>query len=73
MTFLRPTATIDYEYMGKKESGNYVYYGYKGRGVDDWKVSRKDITDDSAWKYCFGTSGWDTAWTDPTLLTYEDP
>ena len=63
----------DYEYMGKQESGNYVYYGFKKYGGTDWKVMRKDTTDDSAWKYAYGTSGWSTAWASPGSQSYGDP
>ncbi|RKX57831.1 MAG: hypothetical protein DRP29_07740, partial [Thermodesulfobacteriota bacterium] len=40
-----------YEYMGKKTSGNYVYYGFKEKSGTNWKIKRKDTTDESAWKF----------------------
>ena len=63
----------NYEYMGKQESGDYVYYGFKKYGGGNWKIMRKDTTDDGAWQYAYGTSGWSTAWSDPTDPTYGDP
>jgi len=62
-----------YEYMGKKTSGNYVYYGFKEKSGTNWKIKRKDTTDESAWKFVYGTSGWSSAWADPTALSYNDP
>jgi len=62
-----------YEYMGKQASGDYEYMGFKENGGTNWKVMRKDTTDDSAWKYAYGTSGWTTAWADPTTLSFDDP
>lgn len=62
-----------YEYMGKQISGDYEYFGYKKYGGTDWKVMRKDTTDDSAWLYAYGASGWTAAWADPTALSYGDP
>lgn len=64
---------IAYEYMGKQTSGDYEYMGFKENGGTNWKVIRKDTTDDSAWAYCYGTSGWTTAWADPTALSFDDP
>jgi len=42
---------ITYEYMGKQTSGDYEYMGFKENGGTNWKVMRKDTTDDSAWQY----------------------
>lgn len=72
------TALFDnYEYLGKKTSGNYVYYGFKEYGSTNWKIMRKDTTDDSAWKYAYSSNNsgisWTQAWSDPTALTYSDP
>lgn len=63
----------DYEYMGKQTSGDYEYMGFKENGGTNWKVMRKDTTDDSAWQYVYGASGWTAAWADPTALDYADP
>ena len=63
----------NYQYMGSQTSGNYVYYGFKQYKGTGWYVMRKDTTDDSAWAYAYGTSGWTTAWADPTILVYGDP
>ena len=63
----------DYKYMGKKESGNYIYYGFKVRGGSHWEIMRKDIMNIGNWQYCFGISGWSVAWADPTGLIYGDP
>ncbi len=64
---------IYYEYMGSQESGNYKYFGFKENGGTHWKIMRQDTTDDSAWQYAYGDSGWSSAWSDPTTLTYSDP
>ena len=64
---------IYYEYMGSQENGNYKYFGFKENGGKRWKIMRQDTTDDSAWQYAYGDSGWSSAWSDPTTLTYSDP
>ena len=66
-------ADIQHEYMGKKTSGDYEYFGFKENGGTSWKIMRKNNTDDSAWAYAYGKSGWTTAWADPTILVYGDP
>lgn len=62
-----------YEFMGKQEIGSHIYFGYKKWGAPDWRITRKDITDESAWQYTFGATGWSAAWADPTALSYSDP
>lgn len=64
---------IDYEYMGKQTSGDYTYFGFKENGGTRYKIMRRDTTDASAWAYCYGASGWSTAWTNPAGLSYGDP
>jgi len=64
---------IQQEYMGKKASGDYDYFGFKDNGGTGWKIMRKNNTNDSAWAYAYGTSDWTTAWADPTVLVYGDP
>ena len=67
------TDAYNYQYMGSQTSGDYVYYGFKENGGTHWKIMRKDTTDDSAWAYAYGTSGWTTAWADPTGESYGLP
>jgi hypothetical protein len=66
---------LSYEYMGDQTIGDYKYLGFKQNGGTNWKIMRKDNTDTSAWKYVYGTSGWSTAWADPSdvSITYSDP
>lgn len=64
---------VDFKYMGKKQSGDYVYYGFKRKGGPRWEIMRKDMTNPEAWQYAFGANGWSAAWADPTVLTYSDP
>lgn len=73
ITAIDDLVEIAYEYMGKQTSGDYEYMGFKENGGTNWKVIRKNTTDDSAWAYCYGTSGWTTAWADPTALSFDDP
>lgn len=63
----------DFEFMGKQETGDYVYYGYKKWGKTKWRIARKDTTDESAWQFAFGATGWQAAWADPAALSYGDP
>lgn len=70
---IESSVEIAYEYMGDKTSGNYKYLGFKQNGGANWKIMRKNNTDTSAWAYCYGTTGWTTAWSDPTALTFADP
>ena len=65
-----------YEYMGKKTAGDYTYYGFKERNSVEWKVMRKDNTDDAAWQYAYSESSanaWTTAWATPGDESYGDP
>ncbi len=65
-----------YEYMGKQTIGNYTYYGFKERGSVEWKVMRKDNTDDAAWQYAYSEASandWTTAWATPGGESYGDP
>jgi len=64
---------IPYEFIGIQTSGTYTYFGFKENGGTRYRVIRSDSSDDSAWKYAYGLSGWDAAWADPTALSYDDP
>lgn len=64
---------LDLKYMGKKESGDYIYYGFKRKGGPRWEIMRKDSTNPGDWQYTFGVTGWMVAWADPTALSYSDP
>ena len=70
--------SIEYAYMGSITSGDFTYFGYKQNGGTHWKVMRQDTTDDSAWKYAYDTTetptkDWTAAWSDPTVLSYNNP
>jgi starvation-inducible outer membrane lipoprotein len=73
VTAVEDLAEIQYEYMGKQTSGDYEYMGFKENGGTNWKIMRKDTTDDSAWQYAYGTSSFTSAWEDVTNLVYDDP
>lgn len=68
---------IKYEYMGKDTTSNvlFEYFGFKENGGTNWKIMRKELADGTAWKYAYGTSGFSTAWLDPSDvgITYANP
>ena len=68
-------AEIEYAYMGKDITSDtdYEYFGFKQNGGENYKIMRKEIADDKAWKYAYGTSGFVTAWANPSLLIFDNP
>lgn len=65
----------NYEYMGTDtvSSASYKYIGFKEYGTTNWKVMRISLTDSTDVAYSYGTTGWTTAWSDPTALSFNDP
>jgi hypothetical protein len=66
-------SALEYRYMGKQTSGDYTFFGFKQDGGTSWYIMRQDGTDESAWLYAYGSSGWSTAWAAPGSESYGDP
>ena len=60
-----------WSYIGEKVIGAYSYYAYRLYPGADWKIWRRTNADESESGYCFGATDFATAWSDPTILTYE--
>ena len=67
--------SYQFEYMGKDVTSNvlFEYFGFKENGGTHWKIMRKELADDTAWKYCYGTSGFASAWASPQNESYGLP
>ena len=64
----------NYTYIGTKQINNYEYLGFKEYKGTKWKIARYNPNDDTVdWQYAYGDKDFNTAWSDPSVLTYGNP
>jgi hypothetical protein len=66
---------IRFEFMGKQQlfhtedQRDYIYFGFRRFETLEWRIARKDTTDDSNWQYAYGTTVWSGVWEAPLILS----
>ncbi len=71
-TIANNTTEIEWRYKGvnKTADTDYKYFGFKEKGGEHWYIMRFTIADKSEVLYAEGDDNFDTAWDNPSLLTY---
>ncbi len=71
-TIANNTTEIEWRYKGvnKTADADYKYFGFKEKGGERWYIMRFTIADKSEVLYAEGDDNFDTAWDNPSLLTY---
>ena len=66
------TTEIEWRYKGvnKTADTDYKYFGFKEKDGEHWYIMRFTIADKAEVLYAEGDDDFDTAWNDPSLLTY---
>ncbi len=63
---------INYAFVDKDDGATYVYFGFKQWDGENWKIMRKTVAT-GKFQYAYGTSGYNTNWTNRASLSYSNP